>query len=137
MRAPVPKDRPDPNGSHPYLVVYRDSITHRMLHLLHSYPTQEFTLGQLMAATVTPVPADNKAPAIAPGSTSARQATSRSATSQLTRMLAHGMAVRTLRQTGAGTASQYLYKAGPMGPGYWMMRATAAWRPEDNPGLTD
>ena len=121
-------------SSHP-IVIYRDSITHRMLHLLHSYPTEKFTMGQLLAATQMPVPVDGAPPPRPPADVPTR-ATSRSCTTQITRMLAYGLAARSVRVLTA-TSSQYEYTAGPVGPGWWTLRAPAAWRPEDNPGLTD
>ena len=109
-------------------IIYTDSVTHRMLHLLHSYPDEEFTTAQLLQAAEQPVTAD--APQ-RPGPDAKLRDTHRSATVQLNGMLANGTAVRRQRQQEGTGRPVWVYKAGPMGPQWWALRARSPWRPED------
>ncbi len=118
--------RPPDNRQEP--IIYTDSVTHRMLHLLHSYPNEEFTTAQLLQAAERPVTND---PPPRPPQTALYRDTHRSASVQLNGMLANGTAVRSQRQQEGTGRLVWVYRAGPMGPQWWALRARSPWRPED------
>lgn len=98
------------------IVIYYDSITHRMLRLVNDYPDHAFTRGQLLAASEQPVVAHTKLTPIPP-LTEATTGRTRSATVQLSSMLRNGLLTRMqddgprTRLDGSGIP-QWFYKRG-------------------------
>lgn len=121
------------------IVVYYDSITHRMLRLLNDYPEQEFTRGQLLAASERPVARPEKlTPIPLPSETTVGRP--RSATVQLANLLSRQMMSR---RQGAGPRTrgdgsdidQWLYTVGRVrlhSPRV-LMREQSAMRPGMKP----
>ena len=123
-----------PDTSAPAIVLYTDSISHRIARLVHDHPKELFTRGQLLAAADRKVAKDEVLTAI-PSPSEVTTDKGRSATVQLDKLLRSGLLIR-VKGEGArarvdGSAiEQWLYGAGPVPLKRVRLMAASALRPE-------
>lgn len=119
------------------LVIYTDSISHRIAALLHTYPTEYFTAAQLVDAASRPMGRGRMAP-VRPSREVTQARGSRTCATQVSRLLAVGLMVRRM---GEGPLigrrgvplEQYLYAAGPTPLAGVRLLCASGVRPGDTP----